>query len=466
MVEAVTLRELGIGLGAAGLGAVLARHCFQTTAGTATSEVHVNTAGALGVGTQLPMMKQKTHGDAIYLDWNATSPIFPEVTEEMLPYTGLRFGNPSSGHAFGRPCAAAVATARERVAALVHCQTSEIIFTSCGSESDNHAIRIAVERGRARLPTGVTPHIVTTNIEHPAIEACLCALEYSGAVEVTRIGVDMEGLVAVGDVRDAVRPDQTVLVTIMHSNNEVGSVQPIKRIVKAVKFCSKKIEGSPRTGAAAEHLCLVHTDAAQSIGKVVVDVADLGVDMATVVGHKFGCPKGVAALFVKVGTPFVPMFFGGGQEGGRRAGTENVLLIAAIGKAAEVVKDEADEIAAHMTAMRERLLHRLIDGMGADAIRTNGPVDPAKRLPNTLSVGIKGASATSLLAALSEKVAASASAACHTGGQQEVSAILRAMKVPQEFALGTLRLSVGRHTTPDEIDLAASLIVSEAKKQR
>jgi cysteine desulfurase len=285
-------------------------------------------------------------------------------------------------------------------------------------------------------------------------------------VEVTRIGVDTEGLVAVGDVRDAVRPDQTVLVTIMHSNNEVGSIQPIKRIVKAVKFCSKKVRSSTSPRIEAEPLCLVHTDAAQSIGKVVVDVADLGVDLATIVGHKFGCPKGVAALFVKQGTPFVPMFFGGGQEAGRRAGTENVLLIAAIGKAADVVKNEADGIAAHMGAMRERLLQRLIDGMGSDSIRTNGPADPAKRLPNTLSVGIKGASAISLLAALSEKVAASASAACHTGGKQEVSAILRAMKVPEEFALGTLRLSVGRHTTPAEIDLAASLILAEAKQQQ
>lgn len=259
----------------------------------------------------------------------------------MLPYVGLCFGNPSSGHAFGRPCAKAITTARERMAALVRSEPSEIIFTSCGSESDNHAIHIAIARGKAVLPKGVVPHIVTSNIEHPAIEACLDALESKGEITTTRVSVDAEGMVSVSDVREAMRAGETVLVTIMHSNNEVGSLQPIKQIVNTAKLCSNKTkDGKP--------LCMVHTDAAQSIGKVTVDVKALGVDLCTVVGHKFGCPKGVAALFVKEGTPYVPMFFGGGQEAGRRAGTENVLLIVAIGRAAKVVTDEADEIAAHM----------------------------------------------------------------------------------------------------------------------
>jgi hypothetical protein len=243
IMEPASLRELGIGVGAASIGALLARQCCGTSAAGGAHDAAGAEAAAAGVGTELPMMKQKTHGDAIYLDWNATSPIFPEVSAEMLPYTGLRFGNPSSGHAFGRPCAGAVATARERMAALVHSEPSEIIFTSCGSESDNHAIRIAVERGKAKVAAGVTPHIITTNIEHPAIEACLCALEASGEVVVTRVGVDAEGLVSVGDVRDAVRPEETVLVTIMHSNNEVGSVQPIKRIAKAVRSISSSSAG-------------------------------------------------------------------------------------------------------------------------------------------------------------------------------------------------------------------------------
>eukprot|EP01051_Picozoa_sp_SAG22_P008102 SAG22_NODE_599_length_8683_cov_3.593080_2_plen_430_part_00 len=409
--------------------------------------------GPSGVGVQLPGMRRKVHGECVYLDWNATSPIFPEVSMEMLPFISDHFGNPSSGHAFGRPCAAAVSTARDRVARLVGAEPGEVLFTSCGSEADNQAIHIACARGRGRMAKGRVPHVVTTNIEHPAILECLYACEARGEISVTCVEVDAEGLVSAAAVREAMRPDETVLATVMHSNNEVGSSMPIAEITAAVREATQ------------DGLCLVHTDAAQSIGKVGVDVQALGVDMLTIVGHKFGTPKGVAALFIRQGTEYVPMFFGGGQEGGRRAGTENVMLIAGMGRAAAVVTDEAEPIALHMIAMRQRLLDRLSAALGAENVRVNGPTDASRRLPNTLSLGIKGAQANVLLAELQEQVAASASAACHTGGGHDISAILKAMKVPTEFALGTLRLSVGRHTTEDEIDLAAALIASTAKRQ-
>eukprot|EP01047_Picozoa_sp_COSAG01_P065130 COSAG01_NODE_8745_length_2674_cov_2.404660_3_plen_240_part_00 len=230
-------------------------------------------------------------------------------------------------------------------------------------------------------------------------------------------------------------------------------------------FLSRNIE-TQRPGPAGRGVrVLLHTDAAQSIGKVPVKANELGVDMITVVGHKFGAPKGIAVLYVRDGTPYESLLRGGGQESGRRAGTENVLLIAAIGKAAEVVEVEGDAIAAHMCAMRERLLGHFTAAFGEAQLMVNGPTEPSQRLPNTLSLGIKDVRASELLAELSEHVAASASAACHTGSGHAVSAILQACQVPYEFARGTLRLSVGRHTTEQEIDAAASLMIAAAKKQ-
>lgn len=308
--------------------------------------------------------------------------------------------------------------------------------------------------------------MVTSNIEHPAVTACLRALKEEGLIsEFIAVPVDSEGLLDPMLVAAAVKPGRTALVTIMHSNNEVGSVQPIQEIVVA---CRRAANGSP---------LLVHTDAAQSIGKVPFDVAALDVDLATVVGHKFGAPKGVAALYVRKSVRLEPILHGGGQEHGLRAGTECVPLIVALGAAADVVRTEAGALHRHLNVMRERLLANLQDGLGKYNVRVNGPA-PAedgaaadttrpRALPNTLSVGLRGIKAGQLLQELRELMAASAGAACHTADQAnaQVSFVLQAMSVPREFALGTLRLSVGRHTTAAEVDRASELIITAARCQ-
>ena len=398
----------------------------------------------------------------VYLDWNATTPIFPEVTAALLPFTAAHFGNPSSDSAFSAPCRAAVQKARQQAAALLGAAPEEIIFTGSGSESDNTAIMLAISactKQKKRFGPGpAIPHVVTTNIEHPAVEQYLAAAEAAGTIAVTRVAVNTEGLVSADDVLAAIR-ENTALVTVMHSNNEVGSVQPIAAIA----------EGCKGRGV------LCHTDAAQSCGKVDVSIAVCPVDMMTVVGHKFGCPKGVSFLFVRNGCLAEhgrkppPSFgsagalvLGGGQESGRRAGTENVLLIAALGKACELARQELPTMRKHMLALRSRLLQRFeaAAAQGLLSVRVNGPSDVNCRLPNTLSIGIQGVQSGALLASIKHQVAASAGSACHTGGG--VSAILKAMSVPMEYAVGTLRLSVGRHTTFEDVELAADAIINAA----
>ena len=419
-------------------------------------------ASASGLGSPLPRAPE--HGDCVYLDYQATTPVWPEVAEAAAPYLQLHWGNPSSGHAFGRPCAAAVSSARGAVATLVRASPSEILFTSCGSEADNHAIYGALAAEEARRRAGATskklPHVVTSNIEHPAIEECLKVLEAEGRLRATYVPCDGEGRVGADAVAAAVTKE-TILVTVMHSNNEVGAVQPVAAIAAAARAASVAA-GAPK-GA-----LLVHSDAAQSIGKLAIDVAAEGVDLLTIVGHKFGAPKGVAALYVRSGVgaagTFGKFVHGGGQEAGRRAGTECVVLQVALGKAAEIATAELPRTAAHMAAMRTLLLELLTDGLGPEIVRVNGPADAAHRLPNTLSVGLVGVRSSELLATLSESVAASAGAACHTD-HAAVSAVLRAMEVPHAQAVGTLRLSTGRHTTEAEVRRAAALIIAEAKRQ-
>lgn len=293
---------------------------------------------------------------------------------------------------------------------------------------------------------------MTSAIEHPAIVECLNALQAAGRVDVTWVGVDSTGRVAAREVAAAVR-SSTVLVTVMHSNNEVGTVQPIAEICRLIRTCSLKPD------------VLIHTDAAQSVGKLPLHVGELGVDMLTLVGHKFGAPKGVAALYVRKGLRLPNFLLGGGQESGRRAGTESVLLLVALGEAARIAKEEFSIITAHMRATREHLRALLVSGLGEENVRLNGPSTESERLPNTLSIGIKGVRAAELLAALKDHVAASAGAACHSSSHASVSAVLQAMHVPFEFAVGTLRLSTGRHTTFAEVETAAKLIIAQAKKQ-
>ena len=371
----------------------------------------------------------------IYLDHNATTPVEHEVAEAMRPYLEEHFGNPSSAHAYGRRAREAVETARGQVASLIGCSPGEIVFTSGGTESNNLAIRGAAA-GRGGLS------IVTTAIEHPAVSETVGALRDEGA-EVAVVPVDTDGLVDPADVERALRPG-TSLVTVMHANNEVGTIQPIEEIGRAARARGVTF----------------HTDAAQSAGKIPVDVGRLGVDLLTIAGHKLHAPKGVGALFVREGVALRRVLHGAGQEAGRRPGTESVPLIVGLGAACGIARRDLEGASAAMRATRDRLF----DGLRAalDGIRLNG--HPSRRLPNTLSVGFLNVEAGEVLARL-DGVAASAGAACHAG-RTRVSAVLKAMRVPPGYAAGTIRFSTGRRTTAAEIDRAVGEIVAVVRSLR
>jgi cysteine desulfurase len=369
-------------------------------------------------------------GRPIYLDYNATTPLDPEVIDAMRPYLEERFGNPSSGHFYGVEARAAVDQARARVAGLLNCSPEEVVFTSGGSESNNYALKGAALALRHR-----GNHIVTSSIEHPAVTE-VCGWLAARGFEITWLPVDDYGMVGVADVEAALRPE-TILVSIMHANNEVGTVQPVAEIARVAR----------RVGA------LVHTDAAQSAGKIPVAVEALGVDLLSLAGHKLYAPKGVGALYVRRGVTLEKFVHGAGQEAGRRAGTENVLEIVGLGKACEIARRDLGQHTAHMRAMRDAFEEGLRTRIAA--MRVNG--HPVERLPNTLSVSLRGVDAQELLRAIGGRVAASAGAACHSGGV-EISHVLRAMRVPAEFAAGTLRLSTGRFTTMEEIERAVRVI--------
>ncbi len=365
----------------------------------------------------------------IYLDYNGTTPIDPQVAEAMLPFVHGLFGNPSSGHSFGVAAREGVDTARAQVAGMLGCAVDDLIFTSGGTEANNHAIRGVVSAYRER-----GDHIITTAVEHPAVtEVCRYLAKYG--IRTTYLPVDASGMVDPQDVADAITPG-TLLVTIMHANNEVGTIMPIAEIAEI----------------AHRHGVPVHSDCAQSIGKIPVKVDDLGVDLLSVAGHKLYAPKGIGALYIRPGVELAKLMHGANHEQDRRAGTENVIEMAGLGKACELIEENLPAYADHMRAMRDRLEAGLLEsGHGA---RING--HPEKRLPNTLSVAFRGVEADRVLASL-PTVAASAGAACHSD-QVEVSHVLQAMNVPTEYAMGTLRLTVGRFTTGDEVDRAVAEI--------
>jgi cysteine desulfurase len=395
------------------------------------------------------------------------------VARAAAPFVWDHFGNPSSGHAFAEATRDAIAKARSQVATCVGCAPDEIVFTSCGSESDNHAIASALEHfnerekkklrdasaaaGTARKKN--VPHVVTSAVEHPAILEYLIAGEKRGELTYTAVPVDHEGIVDPAAIGDAVGAN-TCLVTLMHANNEVGAVQPVAAAARAARAKNARV--------------LVHCDAAQSLGKISVRVSDLEVDYLTIVGHKIGAPKGVAATFARREAPWRKLLHGGGQESGRRAGTENVVHIAALGAACALVDAERDRLPQYMEACTDELRRVLRRELGAygeededDGVRFNGPAEAARRLPNTVSVGIKGVSASALLDSLRDEVAASAGAACHSGeAAASISGVLVAMNVPEAYAVGTLRLSVGRHTSVEDVERGAARIVAAAKKQR
>ena len=361
----------------------------------------------------------------IYLDFNASTPLDPRVAEVMQDMLSDAYGNPSSTHWAGEPARVAVERARRQVADLLGCKPREVIFTSGGSESNNMAIKGIAE---GHDPEQV--HIITSQVEHPAVtEPCLY-LERRGAT-ISWLPVDRFGQVKPADVEAAIRP-QTTLVTIMHANNEVGTIQPIEDIARI----------------ASAHDVPMHTDAAQSVGKISTRVDELGVDMLTIAGHKLYAPKGVGALFVREGIELPPLVHGAGHESGRRAGTESALLNAALGKACVLARDLSgmNEI----KALGDRFWQQLQKALG-ERVVMNG--HPNERLPNTLNLSFPGHVGADVLAAMPE-LAASTGSACHAG-MLEMSPVLSAMGVPAEIGAGAIRFSLGRSTTGQELDWVA-----------
>ena len=358
----------------------------------------------------------------IYLDYNASTPIDPAVAAAMRPFLDDHFGNPSSGHWASIEARAALESARGRIAALLGCQTDEVVFTSGGSEANNLALKGVFFALRDK-----GDHIITTRIEHPAIIEPCRFLERLGA-RVTYLPVDGTGRVDPGDLRRAITP-RTILVSIMQANNEVGTIQPIED-------CARM---------AHEHGILFHTDAAQSIGKVPTGVNELGVDLLSIAGHKVYAPKGVGTLFVRRGVSLEPLIHGAGHEGGRRAGTESALLAVGLGKACELARDlmPMDWV----RTLRDHFWQELQKQFG-NRVVLNG--HPTHRLPNTLNVSFVGRIGAEILGLL-DGVAASTGSACHSG-RIELSPVLEAMGVAPEVGMGAVRFSLGRATTRDEID--------------
>ena len=367
----------------------------------------------------------------IYLDYNATTPIDPLVAAAMLPYVHGLYGNPSSGHSFGLAARAGVDHARAQVASLLGCSHDDLIFTSGGTEANNHAIKGAAWAGRGRRS-----HIVTSTIEHPAVTEVCRWLESQGCT-VSYVPVDGYGMIDPRQVEEAITPD-TMLVSIMHANNEVGTIQPIAEISEI----------------AHRHGALMHADCAQSVGKIAVRVDDLGVDLLSIAGHKLYAPKGIGALYIRPGVRLEKLMHGANHEQDRRAGTENVIEMVGLGMACELIEENLPGYSEHMASMRDHLEYGLLSGTSER--RING--HPERRLPNTSSIAFRGLEADRILAGL-PTVAASAGAACHSD-LVEVSHVLAAMNVPTEYAMGTLRFSVGRFTKTDEVDRA----IAEVKR--
>jgi cysteine desulfurase len=357
----------------------------------------------------------------IYLDYNASTPIDPRVAAVMRPLLDGPYANASATHAGGRAARAVVEGARSQVAALLGSSPDEIVFTSGGSEANNLALKGAYFALRSR-----GDHIVSTTIEHPAIVEPARFLERLGA-RVTFVGVDRRGLVDPDDVRRAITP-RTILVSVMHANNEVGTIEPVAQIARI----------------AHEHGVLMHTDAAQSVGKIPTRVDDLGVDMLSIAGHKLYAPKGVGALYVRRGVRLEPLIHGAGHESGRRAGTESALLAAALGAACDIATDLAPM--AEVRRLRDLFWELLCTSLG-ERVVLNG--HPDERLPNTLNVSVVGQVGSDILAAL-DGVAASTGAACHAGSV-DLSPVLRAMGVQPGVGMGALRFSLGRGTTEAEV---------------
>jgi cysteine desulfurase len=376
-------------------------------------------------------MKTDRKQSEIYLDYNATTPIAPEVARAMMPIIEEEFGNPSSGYNLGQKAKEKLEEAREDVANLIGCKSSEILFTSGGSESNNMAIKgisyVLKERGN---------HVITSSIEHPAV-LNTCRFLMKNGFDVTFLPVDSYGRVDPESVEKAVRKT-TVLISIMHANNETGTLQPVEEIGRIANE-----RGIP-----------FHTDAAQSVGKIPVRVDEMRCDLLSIAGHKLYAPKGVGALYIRDGLTIEPLIHGAGQEGGRRAGTENVLLDVALGTACRVAGERMHREVERIRDLRDRLHEKIANSV--DNLVLNG--HPDDRLPNTLNVSLPGIDSGKLLGAI-PALCASTGAACHDRSV-EMSHVLAAMGVSEEVGMGALRLTLGRGTTGYDIDRTAELICS------
>lgn len=368
----------------------------------------------------------------IYLDYNATTPVDPAVVDSMLPFLGDRFGNPSSAHEYGYDAQLAGETAREQVAELLGARPADIVFTGGGSEGDNLAIKGTVF---ARLDR--SPHVITTAVEHSAVLNTLAYLKQRFGIAMTVVRVDGTGMVDPDDIHRAIRPE-TVLITVMHANNEVGTIQPVHELANL----------------AQEHDVLLHVDAAQSAGKVMIDLRALPAAILTIAGHKLYAPKGIGAAYVRPGTEVDPLIHGSTQEHGLRAGTEPVASMVALGTACRIAHATFGEEVENLRVLRDRL-HALI-AERIPGLTLNG--HPTERLPNTLNVSFPHVAGAQLLAACPE-VAASTGSACHAASP-EPSSVLLAMGLPMERALGAVRLSLGRWTTDDQIHVSVDALTS------
>jgi len=384
----------------------------------------------------------------VYFDYNATTPVEPEVLDAMLPYFSGEFGNAASIHTPGQRARGAVETAREQVAALIGARAQEIVFTSGGTESDNHAVFGVVVQAFLPVPTSKnpdpSPHIITTAIEHEAVLNACQALEKSG-VRVTFLAANREGQIDLDELRQAVRPE-TVLITVMHANNELGTVQPLEEVGRIAK----------------ERDIYFHTDAVQSAGKVPIDVNKVGVDLLSLSAHKFYGPKGIGALYIRGGTRLRQLLYGGHHQRGFRPGTENVAGIVGLGKAAEIARESLAADARRVSTLRDKLEQGLLARV--PHARVNGGA--SLRTPNTTNLVFPGIEGEALLIALDLKgLACSTGAACSSGAV-EPSHVLTAIGLPPEEARASLRFSLGRHTTEQEIDFALQVVPSAVEQLR
>ena len=376
----------------------------------------------------------------IYLDHSATTPVDPRVVEALLPYFSDKFGNASSLHRWGQHALAALDQSRRTVAEILHCEPNEIVFTSGGSESDNLAVRGAAFALRAR-----GNHIITTPIEHHAVLNTVAQLEKEFGFEVTRVPVDRRGVVNPDDVARAMTP-RTTVVSVIYANNEVGTIEPLAEIARIARARG----------------IVFHTDAVQAGGYLNLRVRELGVDMMALGAHKFHGPKGVGALYVRAGTPLVPMQTGGSHERGRRAGTENIPYIVGFARALEIAQTERDATNARLIALRERLIEQILERV-AGAELTG---DPQNRLPGHASFVIPGAIGDEMVVGLDRVgVAASTGSAC-TAGALEPSHVLAAMGYAADSARGALRLTLGRGNTDQEVEYAVGAVIEVVRKLR